>query len=918
LISRAPSKGGSGIRLSVRAAERGGAAHGRLLAQLPRLAADPLDQRRSRPGVDQGVHRVEPLEGVLAVEDAGFVDLVGLLPLRVEHPPAEVAVDRGAADQHRELQPALVQLLDADRHLLRGRDEQRREADRVGLVLDRRLDDRLDRDLLAEVDHRVAVVGQDRVDQRLADVVDVAEHGRDHDLALAVALDPVEVSLQPGDCALHHFRRLQDEGQDQFAGAELVADLLHRRQQHLVEGRDGADLLVRAVDPLLDPLLLAAQDVPVQRLLGLHPLGLLACLLGRLLALRLEVGDEALQRVIAPVEDEVVGQLALGVGDLRVGGDVVGVDHRQVEPGLDAVVQEDRVERGAGRLADAEGDVGDAKRGLDARDLRLDPADPLDRLHRRGLPLVVAGGQGEGERVEDQQLGVEPVLAAGQVADPLGDLELALGRLRHPDLVDRQRDQRRPVRLGQRDDDVGLVRARLEVDRVDDRPPRNLFQRGLDHLGLGRVDLDRRRLGQRDPLDHGHHLLVLVGALGQRHAEVEHVGTAFDLVFGDLDQAVVVVGQQQLLRFARALRVDPLADQGRARLLDQRRRGHHRGEARRARGGALAGDPAVDPLADRRDVLRRRAAAAADDPDPVALDELTQRRRQRAGLFGEDRLAVGPLQGQAGVGDAVDGQRAVLAEEADRLAHVLRPGRAVEADHVDLERAQRRQHRVDVGSEQHLAAVGEQRDAGLDRQRAAGLGEGLAGAEDRRLDLEDVLRGLDDDQVGTACDQPLRLLCEDLDQLAEGDLAEGRVVGGGQEPGRPDRAGDEALLAGRLAGDLRRLRVDLERLLAEAPLLELQPRALEAVGLDHLGAGREHRGVDPLDHVGPVEHECLVAFAREAAVVGLGQLELLQGGAHAAVEDDDAFPRGGYVIALGHGQGGYRGSNRAPLRLTWL
>jgi hypothetical protein len=92
-------------------------------------------------------------------------------------------------------------------------------------------------------------------------------------LPLVWPVDPVEVVLELGDRALHHFGRLQDEGQDQFAGAELVADLLHRRQQHLVEGRDGADLLDRAVDPVLDALLLAAQDVPVQRLLGLHALG---------------------------------------------------------------------------------------------------------------------------------------------------------------------------------------------------------------------------------------------------------------------------------------------------------------------------------------------------------------------------------------------------------------------------------------------------------------------------------------------------------------------------------------------------------------------------------------------------------------------------------------------------------------------
>src|SRR6202012_1827090 len=277
----------------------------------------------------------------------------------------------------------------------------------------------------------------------------------------------------------------------------------------------------------------------------------------------------------------------------------------------------------------------------------------------------------------------EAVLVAGDLLDPPGDLDLAVGGLRHPDLVDRQRDQRRAVRLGERDDDVGLGAAGLEVDRVDDRPARDRLQSRLDHLRLGRVDLDRRRLGQRDALDDGAYLVVLVLALGQRDADVEHVGAAFDLVFGDLDEAVVVVGEQQFLRFPRALRVDPLADQGRARLLHQRGRGHHRGDLDRAAGGALGGRAGVtDAFADRADVFRVGAAAAADDAGAGALDELAEGGGEGLWLFREDRLAVGPLQRQSGVRDAVDRQRGGLAEEADRVAHVLRAGRAGEADAV--------------------------------------------------------------------------------------------------------------------------------------------------------------------------------------------------------------------------------------------
>ena len=117
------------------------------------------------------------------------------------------------------------------------------------------------------------------------------------------------------------------------------------------------------------------------------------------------------------VEHEVVGELALLVGDLAVGRDVVRVDHREVEPGLHAVVEEDGVEHRAGGHADAERDVGDAERGLDAGELRLDQPDALDRLDRGRLPLVVAGGEREGQRVEDQRLGLEAVLVAHQLLD---------------------------------------------------------------------------------------------------------------------------------------------------------------------------------------------------------------------------------------------------------------------------------------------------------------------------------------------------------------------------------------------------------------------------------------------------------------------------------------------------------------------
>ena len=98
-----------------------------------------------------------------------------------------------------------------------------------------------------------------------------------------------------------------------------------------------------------------------------------------------------------------------------------------------------------------------------------------------------------------------------------------------------------------------------------------------------------------------------------------------------------------------------------------------------------------------------------------------------------------------------------------------------------------------LGSSETLVWIGTERPSALNASRAPKIGG---------LDLEDVLGGLDDDEVGAALDEPARLLLEDRDELAEGDLAERRVVGGGQVAGGADRAGDEAVLADRLAGDL--------------------------------------------------------------------------------------------------------------------
>ena len=78
--------------------------------------------------------------------------------------------------------------------------------------------------------------------------------------------------------------------------------------------------------------------------------------------------------------------------------------------------------------------------------------------------LLLAGGDGEDERVEEQVARRNAVLVHDDVVDALGDLELPLGGVGLALLVDGQRDERRPVLLGELRLGVERLAAVFEVD----------------------------------------------------------------------------------------------------------------------------------------------------------------------------------------------------------------------------------------------------------------------------------------------------------------------------------------------------------------------------------------------------------------------------------------------------------------------
>ena len=78
-------------------------------------------------------------------------------------------------------------------------------------------------------------------------------------------------------------------------------------------------------------------------------------------------------------------------------------------------------------------------------------------------------------------------------------------------------------------------------------------------------------------------------------------------------------------------------------------------------------------------------------------------------------------------------------------------------------------------------------------------------------------------------------------------------------------------------------------------------KVFEEQGRGLLEGGVDHRRVELLDDVRPVEHERLVTAPGKLVVVLEREVELLERRAHAAVEDDDAVACGCHEITHQHG-----------------
>ena len=309
----------------------------------------PLGERGTRDSALDGhdrVHQSQALEGVACVTHFTFVDISQIL-LYIG------ASQSGTAKKNRETRgdTARIHLKKVFLHDDRALHEQPAHADEISVVLLGRVDDGVHRLLDTDVDDVVAIVGQDDVDQVLADVVNIALDRGEHHRALALFVGLLHVGLEVGHCGLHHLGALEDERQLHLAAGEQLTHDFHAFEKRIIddlESRSGDECLVEIG---LKTLALTVDDSSFEPLIerqrceflsprGIHAFGLDA----------LEEIEEAAQGVIrgnalvikdAAVVHEIEGDLALLIGDAVHRQDLRGMNDRRVETSFHRFVQED-------------------------------------------------------------------------------------------------------------------------------------------------------------------------------------------------------------------------------------------------------------------------------------------------------------------------------------------------------------------------------------------------------------------------------------------------------------------------------------------------------------------------------------------------------------------------------------------------
>ncbi len=425
--------------------------------------------------------------------------------------------------------------------------------------------------------------------------------------------------------------------------------------------------------------------------------------------------------------------------------------------------------------AERERDVADAAADAAEREAPVQLGDGPDEV---GGVVVVpgnAGRHGEHVRVQHDVLLGEPRLFGQELHGARQRFDAAFVAVRLALLVERHHEDGRAEAAYLACLRQERLFAFLEGDRVHDGASLHAAERGADDVPVRGVDHERHggdvglaRGVQQEPLHGGGRV-----EQGVVHVNVDDGGAVFDLVARDRHGAGHVVRLHDVQELAGPRHVGAFADVDEI-LVAGGGEGVEAGEAQetRLRLGD-AGLHAVERLRDRRDVGGRRTAASARDIELSGVGERTDHRRH---LFG--RLRVFTLDvGQSGVGVRTDEERRLRRHFRDMRTELLRAERAVEPDGEEVPG-------VGNGDQKGFGALpGEQASAGVaerggdhDRDVASAGRHRLLGGEERRLAVQRVEYGFDQDDVRAGVEHRLHARPVGRGELVERDVAGGGVL----------------------------------------------------------------------------------------------------------------------------------------------
>ena len=831
------------------------------------------------------------------------------------------ARSRGPADQERNVHAFALHFARVVCHLLERRRNEPRQPDDVAFLVARDLRDPGPRHHHAQVDDFVIVALEHDGDDVLADIMDIAFDGREHDFALRARIaglqffgfderDQVRDRLFHDARAFHHLR------QKHLARAEEIADHVHAVHQRAFDHLDraaavGEQFLARFLG-ILDHVIgdAAHQRVGEPRLdRAFAPLKVFDLHLAAALH-RLGEFHHALGGIRPAVEYDVLDVLEELLGDLVVNADLAGVDDRHREAGFHRVIQERGVDRLAHAIVAAERkrNVRQPAAHFRVRQVLAYPLRRGDKVLAVIAMLFDAGRDREYIRIDDHVFRQEADVVDENLVRAPADLAPAFERIGLAFLVKRHHHDRSTIAAREFRVLDELFLAFLHADRIDHALALHALQPRLDHVPPGGVDHDRhaRNVGlRRDQLQEGRHRGLRIKHR-LVHVDIYHLRAVFDLLARDRERCRIVAGENQPRERFRARHVGALADVDKQRVVADVERFQARQECAFLDDGHLARRNAAHRIGDRLDVRGGRAAAAADDVEKTALREFLDQARRVLGRFvvagfgqriGQARVRIS---GHKGVGDA----RQFLYVRP----HELGAQRAIESDSERLCMAHGIPERFGRLARQRAARRIRDRAGDDDRQLDAVIFEIQIDCEQRGLGVECVENGLDQQEIDAALDQTVDGLGVSRNQLVVRDVAKTRIVdvGGNRRGaiGRPQCAGHEtrpAVLLFDFVGHRTRESGRFEIQFVDQVLhsvVGLRDRGrVKRVGLDQVGARGEILRVDFADDRGLRERQkVVVAFeiAREvlealAAIAGLIELVALDHGAHRAVQYDDAL-----------------------------